>query len=71
MAISKNKFCKDCNETTWHTNNNRVIDCASNKFEQAYEIELRIVYQDFIINYKIVEETETQTMTYRSLKYIG
>lgn len=47
----------------------RVRDAASNEFEEAYKKELRREHKRFKDEFRIEEETETQTVTYRTVKH--
>jgi len=47
----------------------RVFDCSSKKFQAAFEKELRTEYKRFKEEFRIVEKTETKTITYKQLKH--
>ena len=47
----------------------RVRDSASCEFEEIYKKELRSEYNRFKSEFRIVEETETQQITYRVLQH--
>lgn len=47
----------------------RIRDGASDEFEEAYKKELRREYERFKNEFRIEEITETQTVTYRTVKH--
>lgn len=46
----------------------RVMDCASPEFEAAYAAEVRSQYSHLKENFRVVEETLTQTITTKRLE---